>query len=132
MANMGLDFKSPKKDDLKAWEHMQSLYVVGITFHSCGCSGPGYIPATTEKLIEYLQSKKDKYITDLRFWLKREEPITKKELEEDKTKNAHYRWAVPRGFSDKKGRILNADAIKYWTEKIEAVDESLSKLLPVK
>ena len=52
-AHMGLDFESPKKDDLKKWEHLKSLYSVGITFHSCGCSGPGYIPNSKEKLIEY-------------------------------------------------------------------------------
>ncbi len=44
MANMGLDFESPKKKDIKSWEHIATLYEVGITFHSCGCSGPGYIP----------------------------------------------------------------------------------------
>jgi DNA-directed RNA polymerase subunit RPC12/RpoP len=30
-ASMGLDFKSPPKDDAKAWQHLRSLYAVGIT-----------------------------------------------------------------------------------------------------
>jgi hypothetical protein len=53
MADMGLDFESPKKKDVKAWEHLKTLYAVGITFHSCGCSGPGYIPSSTEALVAY-------------------------------------------------------------------------------
>ncbi|RZK57404.1 MAG: hypothetical protein EOO91_10235, partial [Pedobacter sp.] len=54
-ASMGLDFESLKKTDLKKWAHLKSLYSVGITFHSCGCTGPGYIPNTTEKLIAYFE-----------------------------------------------------------------------------
>ena len=37
MANMGLDFESPKKNNINEWNHLRSLYSVGITFHSCGC-----------------------------------------------------------------------------------------------
>jgi len=57
-ANMGLDFESPKRSDLKAWNHMKELYEAGITFHSCGCSGPGYIPKDKNKLIDFLSEKK--------------------------------------------------------------------------
>ena len=58
MADMELDFKSPKNDDLKAWQPMRNLFVVGVTFHFCGCTGPSYIPAPTQKLVEYFQEKK--------------------------------------------------------------------------
>jgi hypothetical protein len=56
MADMGLDFASPKKDDTKEWNHIKDLYLVGITFHSCGCTGPGYIPKDKEKLITHFKT----------------------------------------------------------------------------
>lgn len=34
MANMELDFESPKKDNIKEWNHIKELYSVGITFYS--------------------------------------------------------------------------------------------------
>ena len=71
MANMGLDFESPKKDDIKKWEHIKSLYSVGITFHSCGCSGPGYIPNSKEKLITYFEEMKSTYLKNMDFWRNR-------------------------------------------------------------
>jgi len=114
MADMGLDFKSPKNDDLKAWKHMRNLFVAGVTFHSCICQGPCYIPATTQKPAEFLQDRKRDYIEDLRFWLNRQEPQTKKEVEKDKIESPHR---LPHNLSDKEGRISNADAIKYWTER---------------
>ncbi|CAM1344498.1 hypothetical protein [Tenacibaculum amylolyticum] len=67
-ANMGLDFESPKKSDLKAWNHLKELYEAGVTFHSCGCSGPGYIPKDKNTLIDFLTKKKETYIENLRFW----------------------------------------------------------------
>lgn len=36
VASMGLDFASPKMDNIKEWEHVKTLYSVGIAFHSCG------------------------------------------------------------------------------------------------
>jgi len=61
MADMGLDFESPKKKDVKAWKHIALLYDVGITYHSCGCSGPGYIPKEKDSLIAFFQEKIDCY-----------------------------------------------------------------------
>jgi hypothetical protein len=34
MAKMELDFESPKKDNIKEWNHIKELYSVGITFYS--------------------------------------------------------------------------------------------------
>ena len=64
MANMGLDFESPKKDNIKEWNHIKELYSVGITFHSCGCSGPGYIPKDKDRLIAYFNEIKNDYTTN--------------------------------------------------------------------
>lgn len=55
MADMGLDFEAPGRGRIKAWEHLRLLYSVGIAFHSCGCSGPGYIPNTREALAAHLE-----------------------------------------------------------------------------
>ena len=44
MANMGLDFKSPRRRDAKQWEKVRLLYRVGIAYGSCGCGGPGPRP----------------------------------------------------------------------------------------
>jgi hypothetical protein len=65
VADMGLDFATPRKDDIKSWKHLQQLYTVGITFHSCGCNGPGYIPKDEEEFIAYLQKSKDRYCKNL-------------------------------------------------------------------
>jgi hypothetical protein len=46
MADMGLDFKAPPKDDERAWAIMRSLYEHGFTFDSCGC-GVGFRPPRT-------------------------------------------------------------------------------------
>ena len=87
MANMGLDFESPKMEDLKKWEHIKSLYSVGITFHSCGCSGPGYIPNSKEKLIEHFEQLKTSYLKNIDFWRARIEPSDNKERDKDWNKN---------------------------------------------
>ena len=36
MADMGLDFKAPPKNDLEAWQILKSLRENGFTFHGCG------------------------------------------------------------------------------------------------
>ncbi len=46
MADMGLDFKSPPKDDVEAWEIIRALHDHGFTFHNCGC-GVGFKPPRT-------------------------------------------------------------------------------------
>lgn len=46
MADMGLDFKAPPKNDADAWEILRALYEHGFTFHSCGC-GVGFTPPRT-------------------------------------------------------------------------------------
>lgn len=61
MNNIGLDFKAPKKDKIKAWEIVKSMYKLGNTFHTCGCNGPGYIPRKTSDYLNYLLEVKVKY-----------------------------------------------------------------------
>ena len=46
MRDLGLDFKPPRQQNAKQWRKVELLARHGITFHSCGCSGPGFRPAT--------------------------------------------------------------------------------------
>jgi hypothetical protein len=129
MANMGKDFKASKKDCIKDWEHIKRLYSVGIAYHSCGCSGPGYIPNTTESLIAYFQEKRQGFQSQLDFWRQREEPVSKQEIDRDKSKNWNYIANTPY-VHRKKGTISNEEAKKYWIERIKEIDNKIEQLQP--
>lgn len=124
MANMGLDFESPKKDDLKKWEHLKSLYSVGITFHSCGCSGPGYIPNSKEKLIQYFEDLKANYLKNIDFWRTRIEPTTKVEHDKDNQRNWGKLNAISANF--KKEIVKNQDGIDFWLKKVQEIESKIS------
>lgn len=126
MANMGLDFASPKKDNIKEWTHIKNLFSVGITFHSCGCSGPGYIPNTKEKLLEHLEEIKAKYFKNLDFWRSRNEPTTKQERQKDINKNSFELRRVSEEY--KKGKVKNQDGVNYWLDKIKQVEQKIDKI----
>jgi len=66
MIDMGLDFKPPRQADVKAWRRLQGLYRVGHVFHTCGCDGPGFIPASTPQYRQYLEDRKRLYAEHLR------------------------------------------------------------------
>lgn len=128
MANMGLDFASPKKDNSKEWNHIKDLYSVGITFHSCGCSGPGYIPKNKEMLIEYFEKILVDYDKQLTFWRNRTEPLNKKEVQRENSKNWENLSQIPSDNRPKKGTISNEDAKKYWINKKNEVRQKIDKL----
>ncbi|WP_312846713.1 hypothetical protein [Chryseobacterium oranimense] len=123
MANMGLDFKSPAKNDDKKWQHIKSLYRVGITFHSCGCSGPGYIPEDKENLISYLEKIRSDYQESLTFWRNRTEPENKAEREKDYQRNWQKLSAISN--NAKKEGVSNHEGIDYWIKRIHEVEERL-------
>jgi len=127
MANMGLDFPSPKKDNIKEWQHIKSLYSVGITYHSCGCTGPGYIPNTKEKLIEYFEELKREFRYNLDFWRKRQEPTNKKEIDSDNSRNWEFIRKVPGDLRPKKGAIKNEEAKIYWFDRIKEIEQKIEK-----
>lgn len=57
MADLGKDFKAPPKQQIKQWQKIKLLYEQQITFHSCGCDGPGYRPATLQQTPAFITSQ---------------------------------------------------------------------------
>ncbi|TXT18421.1 MAG: hypothetical protein FD138_4446, partial [Planctomycetota bacterium] len=62
MADLGLDFKAPRRNNQKAWKYLQTLYVVGHAWHTCGCNGPGFIPKSPTEYLSYLTQRRDEYL----------------------------------------------------------------------
>lgn len=128
MADMGKDFEAPPRKQVKKWEHLKDLYSVGITFHSCGCYGPGYIPADKERLIAYLQEDLERFKHQLNFWRKRVEPETQSEIDRDNSKNGDFLWRVSSVKRERKKPVRNEDARQFWFERIRDVEERLKKV----
>jgi hypothetical protein len=131
MANMGLDFESPKKNDIKAWTHVQDLYKSGITYHSCGCSGPGYIPKDKTQLIAFLNEKRDHYIAQQHFWANWITPQKGPENQSYFAKNNSYINNMPYSFitGTKHNKTVNKDrAIIYWVERVKEITTKINTL----
>ena len=99
MADLGLDFKSPKKTAIKEWKIIEGLYTIGINFYSCGCIGIGYVPKSPKAYEQYLKNRLMHYENSIAFY----QTKTKKE------------------YNDKVQRI------KYWTEQANLVKAELTK-----
>ena len=127
MADMGKDFKSPPKAEVKAWQHLRDLYSVGVTYHSCGCSGPGYVPADKPALLAYLEERQADYVEQQRFWLTRAEPETKREADADRRANWHHYRGLPKEQQNQKF-VNNLEAAAYWKEKLDALTAQLAGL----
>lgn len=50
MIDAGRDFRAPKKGDRNSWSVVIKLLASGARYDSCGCTGPGYRPATRAQL----------------------------------------------------------------------------------
>lgn len=129
MADMGLDFESPKKKDIKAWNHISRLYEVGITFHSCGCNGPGYIPKDSDELVKYFSRIKDTYLKHLGFWAKRkEDPETQSKIARDRNENGRILRSIPEALKSgtrNKPKYDSAKAQIYWGEQIAEIEKKI-------
>ncbi|HMN04738.1 MAG TPA: hypothetical protein PKD45_03350 [Flavobacteriales bacterium] len=131
MADMGLDFESPKSSDVKTWAHIKDLYSVGITFHSCGCSGPGYIPKDTHALRKYLEDYRSAFEHHLKFWRDHQEPTTESELQKDWNMNATFLSQIPdelwRRASSRAKRFPpdNSEAVNYWIGRLRDINERI-------
>ena len=131
MANMGLDFESPKKNDIKAWAHIQDLYKSDITFHSCGCSGPGYIPKDKTQLLAFLNEKRANYIKQQHFWANWIAPKTTSENQSDLAKHGNYIYSLPKGFKTgtKNNRVVDKEkAIIYWADRVKEITTKINVL----
>lgn len=70
--SMGLDFKAPRRNDLKQWQKVEKLYLNGIGYYSCGCSGPGYRPTRLNQVDDFLDAREREKLAkdkDRRFLL---------------------------------------------------------------
>ncbi len=121
-ANMGKDFKAPPRKELKAWQHLRLLYSVGIAFHSCGCNGPGYVPADAGQLANSLAARQAEYVKNLRFWLNKAE-LSKADYARDRQKNFEYYGRLP----DKDSGETPGKAVEYWQGKLRELDEKLAR-----
>lgn len=98
MNNIGFDFKAPKKDKVKEWEIIQSMYKLGNTFHTCGCDGPGYIPQKSVDFLNYLSKIKSGYQNKL---IERDKEFSESEL---------------------------TDYLNYWNSKIQLITDEINKI----
>ncbi|MFO0758516.1 MAG: hypothetical protein U0359_18635 [Byssovorax sp.] len=70
VADMGLDFKPPPRHRTEEWSLLESLFTIGLTFHSCGCSGPGFRPRARSELRAFLTGIIAEYEQHLCSWEK--------------------------------------------------------------
>jgi DNA-directed RNA polymerase subunit RPC12/RpoP len=68
MADMGRDFRPPRQADDRGWTTAEALFSVGVTFHSCGCSGPGYRPRDPRELQAFFVGVHAEYLATLQQW----------------------------------------------------------------
>lgn len=46
MIDAGQDLAVPRRRDAAGWKALSVVLKAGLTFHSCGCGGPGFRPRT--------------------------------------------------------------------------------------
>ncbi|MEM7247201.1 MAG: hypothetical protein AAF533_17805 [Acidobacteriota bacterium] len=100
MVDMGLDFRPPKMNDVKAWRIIEGRHRIGHAFHTCGCNETGPVPRTLVDYRAYLEERRRGYADELRAVQQEEE-------------------------DDPEQRIRRS---QYWSERIEAVEAVLSEL----
>lgn len=50
LIDAGRDFAAPRKRDTAGWRAVEAVLASGRSYDSCGCSGPGYRPATAAQV----------------------------------------------------------------------------------
>ena len=131
MADMGLDFKAPAKSDKKAWEHLANLYKAGVTFHSCGCYGPGFVPKSRQALVDMLEERKTRYIRNRRFWSNQLGKAPGEGLMLSKDIKGEEAYAIPKELIQSVKRRAAVDvprAVAHWLRKIEQVETQIDEL----
>ncbi|MCA9557527.1 MAG: hypothetical protein KC583_03080 [Myxococcales bacterium] len=114
MANMGLDFAPPKQRDVKAWQVVESLFEAGQTFHSCGCSGPGYRPRDRAALRAYYL----RLLADFEHAAINVDPDTLPRVRVPNSAGGRPRW-----------RTQTVDEVRaYWNDRARALRGALAAL----
>lgn len=133
MADMGLDFKAPKSNQHKAWQHLAKLYEVGITFHSCGCSGPGYVPRDQQELIQHFEAIRGRYLVHQHFWSRRQaDPEGQAAIAKDQYQNGAFIYALPismRKGSKNQPKYNAVKAQRYWAQKVKEVEQKIDLIV---
>ncbi|MFI0960063.1 deoxyxylulose-5-phosphate synthase [Streptomyces sp. NPDC021080] len=58
MVDAGFDLAVPRRGNNSAWKALEATLRAGLTFHSCGCDGPGYRPRSTAEVRERRRAAK--------------------------------------------------------------------------
>jgi hypothetical protein len=66
MADVGLDFRPPRSNATRAWTQLQATFTLGHAWHTCGCSGPGYVPTDQASYALYLRDRLRSYRRQLK------------------------------------------------------------------
>jgi hypothetical protein len=61
MANVGMDFKTPKQSDMNTWKNLRIMYREGQQFEMCGCYGIGFVPQSNREYEAYLLARLNAY-----------------------------------------------------------------------
>lgn len=56
MAEMGLDFKPPRRTAKAHWDVVEFLFRHGVDYRSCGCGGPGFRPSKWAEVPAFLRA----------------------------------------------------------------------------
>lgn len=99
MANMGMDFKAPKIQDIKEWKIIEGMYQIGAIYQTCGCHGFGYVPKNINDYVEYLNNHLSAYRSRLDDVIN-DESLTSFQRKEQS---------------------------RYWSKRIESVSEELDR-----
>jgi hypothetical protein len=55
----GRDLAVPRRADDKGWRTLIAVLSTGLTFHSCGCDGPGFRPRTPAEVRDRLAAARE-------------------------------------------------------------------------
>ena len=99
MADLGLDFKPPRSSAVRSWSRIRGMYTVGHVWHTCGCSGPGFIPTNATDYRTYLTQRAELF-------------------------SARLKTARRRPTLDRAARLAEAH---HWAELLERVQSELER-----
>lgn len=125
LADMGKDFEAPRTSDKKAWGHLRALYTAGITYHSCGCSGPGYIPATKDALITYFEEHIEEARTQLTAWRAVSAKGKGHKNETGAARAFELALRVPADLRTEGININTTEAIDFWIKRIRELEAKI-------